>query len=337
MRSRIVRLVVSAPGTRLILVAGILLAPSCGGTSTTPSQQSPSAPAPSPAAAPTPGPTINGSLSATNGGQPVAGAQVSVGTIASTTDASGRFSLTLPAGTGSQRFTIAGSTLLTRTGFLGPGGSRAIDLDAFALTNFDQAYFRAIARNGYEQPNDLQPLRRWTRAPMLYIRTVDDTGQAILAEVLQQVVSLASAVIPQYSHGRFGLAGIEQGTDTRAGMAGWITVTWTRDASQFCGTSNVGAEGGTVKFTYDQPGCACGSQKIRPRTVKHEFGHAMGLWHTGQSADLMSGLAVSGCDMNISARELEYLEYLYRRPVGNTDPDNDPSTAPLLAPARTVN
>jgi len=137
--------------------------------------------------------------------------------------------------------------------------------------------------------------------------------------------------IPLYSHGRFGVASIEFGTDTRINQAGWITVDWTRDASQFCGSSSIGREGGSVTLTYDQPGCSCGSQKIRPRTVKHEFGHSMGLWHTGQSIDLMSGIGVAECDRNMTARKLQYLEYLYRRPVGNTDPDNDPQSAAQLA------
>jgi hypothetical protein len=262
---------------------------------------------------------------------------VTVGSLSSTTDAAGRYSLNLASGSGAQRYTIAGSGLLTHTGFFSAGGSRSVDLDAFALAGFDQAYFRAIARNGFEQSGSLQPLRRWTRAPLLYIRTIDNTGQTILPEVLQQVVSISTSVVPLYTHGRFGLAGIEQGTDTRAGRAGWITVEWTRDASQFCGSSHVGQEGGTITLTYDQPGCACGSQKIRPRTVKHEFGHAMGLWHTGQSVDLMSGIGVNECDRNMTARELQYLDYLYRRPVGNTDPDDDPANAARLESVRIVN
>ena len=130
---------------------------------------------------------------------------------------------------------------------------------------------------------------------MLYIRTIDDTGRPILTEVLQQVVAIVSSAVPQYTNGRFGVAGIEQGTETRRGQPGWLTIEWTRDASEFCGRANVGQEGGGITLTYDQPGCSCGSQKIRPRTVKHEFGHAMGLWHTGQSVDLMSGIGVSEC------------------------------------------
>ena len=212
----------------------------CGGSST------PTQPGNPPPTAPPPAPTLtlSGSLTATNGGRPLAGATVEAGATSGTTDSSGRYSLSLPAGTGSARFTIAGPGLLTRSGFFSSGGSRSVDLDAFALDGFDHEYFRAIARNGYEQPASLQPLRRWTRAPMLYIRTVDDTGRAILPEVLQQVVSIASSVVPLYTAGRFGVAGIEQGTETRQGQAGWITVLWTRDATVFCGQANVGLEGG---------------------------------------------------------------------------------------------
>jgi len=276
-------------------------------------------------------------LTATNGGQAIAGANVTSGTVSSVTDESGRFSLTFPSGTAPTRFAIAGSGLITHNGFLSRGGSRTVDLDAFVEMNFDQAYFRAIARNGFEAPGELEPLRRWTHAPMLYIRTVDDSGRPILPEVLQQVATIAADVIPRYSGGRFGVAGIEQGTGTRIDQAGWITVLWTRDATEFCGQANVGGEGGMVTLTYDQPGCSCGSKKIRPRTVKHELGHAMGLWHTGQSVDLMSGIGVDECDRNMTPRELKYLDYLYRRPVGNTDPDDDPADSPLLRRIHVVN
>jgi len=306
----------------------------CGGSS-------PSKPTPPPTTAPpttTPPPVvISGTVTATNGGRPLGGVSVEAGTMSGTTDAAGQYSLTYPAGSAPGQFVLSGSGLIRRTGFLTASGSRAIDLDAFALDGFDQAYYRAVARNGWESPSTLQPIRRWTRAPMIYIRTVDDTGKPVLAEVIQQVVSIASSVIPLYSSGRFGVAGFEQGTDTRVGQAGWITVLWTRDASEFCGQAHVGQEGGFVNLTYDQRGCSCGSQKIRARTVKHEFGHSMGMWHTGQDVDLMSGFGTDECDRNMTARELRYLDYMYRRPVGNTDPDNDPASARILAPVRAIN
>jgi len=316
------------------LCLGLCLA-ACGGSA--PTQPTPQQP---PAAPPTSTPpvmTLSGTVSATNGGRPLAAATVEAATASATTDGSGSYSLTLPAGTTGARFTVSGPGLVTHSGFLSNGGSRIVDLDSFSLDGFDQAYFRAIVRNGYEDPTALQPVRRWTRSPMLYIRTVDDTGRTILPEVVQQVVSIASSVVPMYTGGRLGVAAIEQGTGTRQGQAGWITIDWTRDASEFCGWSHVGLEGGMVTLTYDQPGCSCGSQKIRPRTVKHELGHSMGLWHTGRSQDLMSGIGVTECDRNITARELQYLDYLYRRPVGNTDPDNDPSSAARLLPIRVTN
>lgn len=141
---------------------GLFIA-ACGGSSTPtqPGTQQPNAPPPAPTL------TLSGTVTATNGGRPLASATVEAATISSTTDASGRYSLSLPAGTGGARFTITGTGLLTRTGSFSSGGSRSIDLDAFALDGFDHDYFRAIARNGYEEPASLQPLRRWTRAPML--------------------------------------------------------------------------------------------------------------------------------------------------------------------------
>jgi hypothetical protein len=277
--------------------------------------------------------TLSGTLRATNGEQLLSGVTIEAAAVSSTTDQSGLYSLNLPPATTGGRFSITGPGVLARTGFFS-GGSRTLDLEVFAVAGFDHGYFRALARNGFEQPNQLQPVRRWTRGPSLYIRTVDDTGRAILPEVLQQVVAIATSGVPQYTRGRFSVAGVEQGTETRRGVPGWITIEWTRNASEFCGSAHVGLEGGGITLTYDQPGCSCGSQKIRPRTVKHELGHAMGLWHTGQSADLMSGVGVSECDRNMTARELQYLDYLYRRPVGNTDPDNDPSSAVLLTPVR---
>ena len=316
---------------RRALVSVALFGVACGSS---PSQPTPQ---PTPTPTPTPGLTLSGTVTATNGGQALSGVRVEAGSVSSTTDGSGRYALTLPAGAQSPRFTLSGSGFVTRTGFFAAIGSRTVDLDLFAAGGLDQDYFRAILRNGFEQPSALQPLRRWTRAPMIYIRTIDDTGRAILPEVLQQVVSIASSVVPLYTNGRFGVAGFEQGTETRANQAGWITVDWAREANAICGRAHVGFEGGTVTLTYDQPGCSCGSQKIRPRTVKHEFGHAMGLWHSGQGVDLMSGIGVSECDRNMTARELQHLDYLYRRPVGNTDPDNDPSSGALLMPMRVVN
>jgi predicted Zn-dependent protease len=57
---------------------------------------------------------------------------------------------------------------------------------------------------------------------------------------------------------------------------------------------------------------------IRPRTVKHELGHAFGYWHTGNAQDLMSGLAVSECDREPSAREVYHATVAYQTPIGTS-------------------
>jgi hypothetical protein len=109
----------------------------------------------------------------------LAARQVTSGAISNVTDAGGHYSLSFPVGATFSQFSISGSGLITHNGFFSNGGSRTVDLDVFTLSNFDQAYFRALARNGFEAPGTLQPIRRWTRAPMIHIRTIDDTGRAI--------------------------------------------------------------------------------------------------------------------------------------------------------------
>jgi hypothetical protein len=42
------------------------------------------------------------------------------------------------------------------------------------------------------------------------------------------------------------------------------------------------------------------------------------------------------CDRDPSPKEREYAGYLYRRPVGNTAPDDDPSTALALVPSHAL-
>jgi hypothetical protein len=35
----------------------------------------------------------------------------------------------------------------------------------------------------------------------------------------------------------------------------------------------------------------------------------------------------NACDLQPSARDRQYAKYMYSRPVGNTDPDNDPAAS----------
>jgi hypothetical protein len=60
----------------------------------------------------------------------------------------------------------------------------------------------------------------------------------------------------------------------------------------------------------------------------------MGFWHTDSPADLMWHISGTCDNAMPSARELAHAAIAYRRPVGNTDPDVDPTTAVNLKPLR---
>src|SRR5262249_7414693 len=146
-------------------------------------------------------------------------------------------------------------------------------------------------------------------------RTLDSTEQAI-----RDAVSTWTA-------GRYS-ASVTRGTDSREGVSGWITVKWPTDSNGIaCGQADVAREGGEIQLFYRSGGvCRCpGGPEIRPRTVRHEVGHAMGFWHTDNVSDVMSTGLYNGCDQQPSVRERYHAQIAYSRPVGNADPDADPT------------
>ena len=186
-----------------------------------------------------------------------------------------------------------------------------------AVSGLDLGFYRQIGCNAFDTP--LQPVRRWAFAPKLYIRTIDEAGAAIDPVTLDTVAGAMGATAASWAGGKFGLAAIERGTETREGRSGWITVKWPTATTGACGSSDVAKDGGTIELRYRVPNCdfGCGRGAIRPRTARHELGHAIGYWHTDNTDDLMSGVAVSvgagdRCDASPSARELSAAAYQYR-------------------------
>lgn len=181
-----------------------------------------------------------------------------------------------------------------------------------ATGGLDLGFYREIGCNGFDLP--LQPVRRWMIAPRLYIRTVDEAGAAVDSVTLDTVQNAMQSVASSWTAGRFGLASIDRGTESREGQTGWITVKWpaTADAAPACGRSQVAVDGGWIELNYKVAACACNGSAVRPRTARHELGHALGYWHTDSPGDLMSGIQVAGCDAQPSARELAAAAYQYR-------------------------
>jgi len=180
-----------------------------------------------------------------------------------------------------------------------------------AVVGFDMTFFHQFACDTYDRPASPQPTRRWTKAPNIYLRTLDDAGAAIDANTLDSTERAITDTLPLWSGYR---ATVTRGADSRIGQPGWITVIWKSDASQaICGLSDVATDGGQVGLFYRRGGgCRCpGGPEITPRTVKHELGHAMGYYHTDNTADLMAP-GVAGCDAQPSGRELQAAAYQYR-------------------------
>ena len=314
------------------MIVGVALfnvACSAGGAPLTPTP-------PPTAAAPSPTSTISGRVAATNGGQALTGVTVEFNGQQSITDANGSFSYQTT--TAVSLLSMTGAGILSRGLVVNASTSRDLSVDAIALSGgFDLDFYRKLVRDGYEEPAALQPLRRWTRTPSFYLKTVDEAGSPLTEATLAAIETVLRDGVPRWTGGALGTPAIERGTGTREGQSGWITVKFPFPGnSNYCGHAQVGVDGGWIELETHGNGSLCrtASSLIAPRTIRHELGHALGFYHTGDSGDVMSGLTwfLSQGDDLPTARELYHAALAYKRPVGNRDPDNDPTSAVTLAP-----
>lgn len=285
--------------------------------------------------------TLSGTLVATNGGQALPGVSVTLVGVSSLTTGIGAFTAALP-GSGTYGLVLSGGTIVPRFLNVLMTGSRALRVDAIGLNGgFDLAYYRQIVRNGYEAPSVLQPVRRWTRTPNIYLKTVDEVGEAIHGPTLTIIEAAAKDAVPRWTGGALGVPIVERGTGSREGVSGWITIKFpsTNTITEgYCGRAQVGVDGGWIELNYHNPpingnSCRVPGAVIAAHVVEHEFGHALGFYHTGTIGDLMytAGSWYSPTGLP-SAHELAAAAIAYARPVGNLDPDSDPTSTVNLAP-----
>lgn len=299
------------------------------------------APSPSTSPSPTPTPpvttyTLSGSLTATNGGDPLTAALDINGTAANAVG--GAFSISLPLSmTGPLAFTISGPSVLTHKAYVTGGASRTVALDAIAQSGgFDLTFYRQLVRNALDSPGALRDIEVWHTPPAVYLQTIDQAGHGVDPTLLDVTESNIRSAFFDWTAGTFNNVQIVRGTDTRENASGWITIEWLNSDSDttYCGVAHMG-NGGHITFYERTPGCRCAGQPaVSAAVVRHEIGHMMGFFHTDSPADVMYYIADAGsCDAQVSVRERYHAAIALKRPNGNLDPDVDPSNALHLAPS----
>ena len=309
------------------LTAALLgLLAACGGGSSGSRPTGPTAVAtPTPAPTPIPLVVVSGET-----GAPVAGASVTVGSFEQTTDAAGAF--TAPAGTRDDALVdVVAPGFLDRQTTVG----RAAGAGRFALwpvtspTGLDEHFTRDIVYTSGDE-SGAAPLLRW-RPSLGEIRVLLGTGfDPSLGRTVDNQVDAAREMnellggSPLYLEPEFS----DEEPDSGA-------VIVKIDADDPICENNVLALARRFIFGNGELArseliyCAIGETQ-RINIVRHEFGHTIGLNHSGDDYDLMYPFDTSA---RFTDRERLVVRLMYQRPAGNRFPDDDRSAGGTLGRA----
>ena len=304
---------------------------SCGGSSS---------PAPPTSPAPTPAPpggastwSIGGIITDAITGQGVGDAGLTFRDFSPvTTDAGGRWTLTgsgASPGVGSLTSTITASGFHARETRIEwkAGGRTDVALSLLPERSpFSLEFFRKLVRNGHEEPDDLEPIRRWMANPNFYLNAHNPRTNAKLTESeIEMIERTVRRVIPQVTGGTLAAGFFDVGTTNRARRLGWIDIEIVYETDEdYCALAFVGANPGLITINYDTCRLSWCHESISPNVIAHEVGHAMGLWH------VPGGMMVAELDdcygTTFTENEQLHARVAYQRPNGNVDIDRDPVT-----------
>jgi hypothetical protein len=278
----------------------------CGGSKSTPTAPTP--PAPTPTATPTPLPT-----------------SVSVAvTILETLTGANLGTMRTDVARLPAQITVSSPGHVTRLAWV---TTAAPSVDLIREQGFDLGFYRQLARNGYEAPTQLQPLRVLTQAPSFYMEV--EGARGLSAATAARVERVARRIVPVMTGGRFQVAVWQTGPSARAPQSGWIMIERKDDlagpdvpATQVvCGRAVVGQAAGQI-WLSGEPRCQWDA------LFAHEIGHALGFWHVDQPGYLMFPREYDGSSPDApSERERHHAAIAYTRASGNRDVDVDPSQA----------
>jgi hypothetical protein len=263
-------------------------------------------------------------------------ALASVNAFIATTESAGdgSFSLITAAPAGSHAMTVTAEGYRPRETVIRWPRTNGLVIDiASTAKPFDETFFNQLARDGLDEPTKDYALYRWSSQLKFYLKTQDEFGRPLSADVLDTVRRGIQLGVQYYTAGTYQ-AVIEEGTATRPERTGYVNVVPRQviPEADSCGlSSTVGGNPMTIQLRLER--CGCGSIKIPITLVMHEVGHAVGMFHVAGKGNIMNGDSWFYCrEVMPTPIEQYHARLIYARPRGNHSPDRDPGEFSLAQP-----